>query len=122
MEDLSKKINELRDVCFNEAYKNGWHTDEAGNLLDKNKGEMISLIHSEISEALEGERRDLMDNHLIDRKMAEVEMADAIIRIMDYCGRWNYDIGGAIIEKLHYNSNRIDHKIESRLKSGGKKF
>jgi hypothetical protein len=54
--------------------------------------------------------------------MVEVEMADAIIRIMDYCGRFNHDIGGAIMEKLEYNRNRKDHKIENRIKDGGKKF
>ena len=122
MQDLDKAINELRDLCYNESFKNGWHTDSSGNLLDKNKGEMISLIHSEISEALEGERKNLMDSHLPHRPMPEVEMADAIIRIMDYCGRWGYDIGGAIIEKLTYNAERLDHTLEARSKNGGKKF
>jgi hypothetical protein len=41
---------------------------------------------------------------------------------MDYAGRFNYDIGGAIIEKMEYNANRADHKIENRGKDGGKKF
>lgn len=122
MENVEKMINDLRDLCYNEALKKGWHTDISGNLLDKNKGEMISLIHSEISEALEGERKGLMDNHLPNRPMPEVEMADAIIRIMDYCGRWGYDVGGAIIEKLAYNAQRLDHTIEERMKDGGKKF
>lgn len=122
MKDLDKAINQLKDLCYNESLKNGWHTDSSGNLLDKNKGEMISLIHSEISEALEGERKGLMDTHLPHRPMPEVEMADAIIRIMDYCGRWGYDIGGAIIEKLVYNAERLDHTLEFRSKDGGKKF
>lgn len=122
MKDLEKVINELRDLCFNESLKNGWHTDSSGKLLDKNKGEMIALIHSEISEALEGERKGLMDTHLPNRIMPEVEMADALIRIMDYCGRWGYDIGGAVIEKLIYNANRSDHTREARMKEGGKKF
>ena len=122
MNDLDKKVNELRDLCFSESFKNGWHTDENGEILDKNKGEMISLMHSEISEALEGERKGLMDSHLPSRPMAEVELADAIIRIMDYCGKWEYDIGGAIKEKLEYNKTREDHKRQTRMKIGGKKF
>ena len=83
---------------------------------------MIALIHSEVSEAMEGERKGLMDDHLPNRPMAEVEMADAIIRIMDYCGRWGYDVGGAIMDKIKYNQNRADHKLENRVKDGGKKF
>jgi hypothetical protein len=120
---MEKEINKLRDFCYNESFKAGWHTNlETGELLERNKGEMICLIHSEISEAMEGERKGLMDDHLPTRPMAEVEMADAVIRIMDYCGRWNYDIGGAIVEKIEYNRNRLDHKLENRVKNGGKKF
>lgn len=118
-----EQINDLRNVCYQASYKAGWHTDiETGELKDRNKAEMICLMHSELSEAMEGERKGLMDDHLPNRPMAEVEMADAVIRIMDYCGRFNYDIGGAIVEKLEYNANRADHKIENRKKDNGKKF
>src|SRR5690349_15350685 len=117
------EINRLRDRCYNESYTAGWHTNSAtGELLERNKGEMIALVHSELSEAMEGERKGLMDDHLPTRPMAEVEMADGVIRIMDYCGRWNYDIGGAIIEKIEYNRKRADHKLENRVKDGGKRF
>lgn len=116
-------INQLRDTCYKASFDAGWHTNiNTGELLERNKGEMIALIHSEISEALEGERKGLMDDHLPERQMVEVEMADAVIRIMDYCGRFGYDIGGAIVEKLEYNRKRSDHKIENRVKDGGKKF
>lgn len=119
---MQEEINKLRDLCFNESFNAGWHTNETGELKDRNKAEMICLIHSELSEAMEGERKGLMDDHLPERPMPEVEMADAVIRIMDYCGRWGYDIGGAVMEKLDYNSKRADHKLENRNKEGGKKF
>lgn len=123
MTSIKEPINILRDICFNESLKAGWHTDlETGELKERNKGEMICLMHSELSEAMEGERKNLMDDHLPHRPMAEVEMADTVIRIMDYCGRWGYDIGGAIEEKIIYNSNRSDHKIENRIKENGKQF
>lgn len=120
---MKEQINTLRNICYNASLIGGWHTDlETGELLKRNKAEMICLIHSELSEAMEGERKGLMDDHLPSRPMAEVEMADAVIRIMDYCGRWGYDIGGAIMEKIEYNGNRADHKLENRQKNGGKKF
>lgn len=120
---MIEQINKLRDICYKASLDGGWHTDlTTGELKERNKAEMICLIHSELSEAMEGERKDLKDDHLPHRPMAEVEMADAVIRIMDYCGRWGYDIGGAIVEKMEYNKNRADHKIENRINNGGKKF
>jgi hypothetical protein len=115
--------NYLRDICHGVAAECGWWTDpNTGQKKERNTGEVIALMHSELSEALEGARKGKMDEHLPHRKSEEVELADAVIRIMDYAGAKGMDIGGAIVEKLIYNSNRADHKIENRLKEDGKKF
>jgi NTP pyrophosphatase (non-canonical NTP hydrolase) len=82
----------------------------------------MCLIHSEVSEAMEGHRKNLMDDHLKHRKMVEVELADSVIRIMDLAGFLQLDLGGAILEKLEYNSKRADHKPENRSKVGGKSY
>lgn len=101
----------------------GWYTDpRTGEPVERSRGEMLALIHSEISEALEGERKGLMDDHLPHRKAAEVELADAIIRIFDYAGYCGYDVIGAAVEKAFYNAKRADHKIENRRQPGGKAF
>ena len=99
-----------------------WQDIETGKPIERNKGELLALIHSEISEALEGERKGLMDDKLPHRKMAEVELADAIIRILDYAGGFGYDIHGAFEEKMAYNLSRADHTPEARRVAGGKKF
>ncbi len=98
-----------------------WH-NEQGNPIKRNKGELIALIHSEISECLEGERKDLMDDKLPHRKMAEVELADALIRILDYAAGFGYDLQGAFDEKMEYNRTRQDHTHEARKIAGGKQF
>lgn len=115
--------------CFNtlaadvhKANATWWHDLKTGEKLVRNKGEMLMLIVSEIAEALEGERKNLMDSHLPHRKSVEVEFADAFIRMLDYAGAYDFDLDGAITEKLMYNKSRADHKPEARLAENGKKF
>jgi NTP pyrophosphatase (non-canonical NTP hydrolase) len=116
-------LTELRDMIHANAKAAGWWTNlETGKPRERNKAELICLMHSELSEAMEGVRKGLQDDHLPTRPMEEVELADCIIRILDYCGGFGLDIEGAVIEKIAYNKNRADHKVENRKKSGGKKF
>ncbi len=84
--------------------------------------EKLCLSHSEVSEAMEGYRKGLQDDHLPHRSMLEVELAYAVIRIADLAGALGLDLGGAIAEKLRYNQQRADHKPENRAKEGGKAF
>lgn len=90
--------------------------------VKRNVGELLCLVHSEISEAMEGHRKGLMDDKLPHRPMLEVELADAMIRIFDMAGGMNLDLPGAIAEKLAFNQSRADHKPENRLADGGKKY
>ena len=93
-------------------------------IIDKERDPLTMqiLIISEVIEAMEGIRKNLMDDHLPHRSMEEVEMADVFIRLMDYCGGRNIDLGNAVCEKATYNIMRADHKKENRDKENGKKF
>lgn len=114
--DEIKTLKSIQDKCYGQSLEMGWHSKP------REIGTRLALIHSEISEALEGARKDLMDDHIKTRTMLEVELADAVIRILDLCGSENLDLAGALAEKLYYNGNRADHKPENRAKDGGKKF
>lgn len=115
-----KHLNDLARSIH--AQNHQWWHDRNGLPIDRNRGELLCLIHSEISEAMEGERKSLMDDKLPHRPMAEVELADALIRILDYAAGFGYDIGGAVEEKLRYNRTREDHKREAREGPNGKKW
>ncbi|WP_394651885.1 hypothetical protein [uncultured Acinetobacter sp.] len=127
--DLS--FESLIDSIHKQNVNAGWWTNiETGESLvslsgekpKRNIPEMLMLIVTEISEAMEGHRENLMDDKLPHRPMLEVELADAVIRICDMAGGLNLDLVGAINEKHQYNSQREDHKLENRLKANGKKY
>jgi hypothetical protein len=122
---VNKKIlglNECAKDCHEAAVTGGWWHDSQGKKKERNIGELLCLIHSEISEAMEGARKGLMDTHLKHKSMMEVELADAVIRIFDLAESKGFNLGETIYEKLEYNRSRADHKIKNRLKEGGKKF
>lgn len=166
----------------------GWWTDlTTGQPLQRNFGEMLALVHSELSECYEGVQSGAPDDHLPQYQMHDVEIADACIRVYDMLGGLFPDIvitgkppigletsfasfEGALVQlhyilsaalehyrksrmvetktclvyfliqcfnlaesegfnlkevidaKLEYNASRADHKIENRIKSGGKKI
>ena len=108
----------LQQKCHVAAKTAGWWTETTAETIPSK----LCLIHSEISEAMEGHRKGLMDDKLPHRAMFEVELADAVIRILDLAGATDCDLAGAISEKLAYNRTRADHKPENRAKSGGKKY
>jgi len=83
---------------------------------DRNDGEMIALMHSELSECLEALRHgNPPDSHIPEFKGSEAELADVIIRIMDYGAAKGLRIAEAIIAKSEYNKGRA-------YRHGGKEF
>lgn len=79
-------------------------------------GTLIALMHSELSEALEAARHgNKSSEHIPKFSGVEEEMADVVIRIMDFCQARGYRLGEAIEAKVEFNSGR------SKM-HGGKKF
>lgn len=118
---LSTIFIEVLGSSIHKLNRHWWDFDENG-IANRNKGEAIALMHSELSEALEGVRKNKMDEHISDLSSEVVEMADVIIRILDYCAGFNLPIGEALRRKIAYNVCRADHKLENRMQEGGKKF
>ena len=129
--------NYLVNLCHKASYNAGWWTHDKRDLRlvindpanDSERllgralvAQKLALVHSEVSEAMEGHRKGLMDDKLPHRPMLEVELADAVIRIADLAGALGLDLGGAIAEKMAFNAQRPDHKPEARAAEGGKAF
>jgi NTP pyrophosphatase (non-canonical NTP hydrolase) len=66
----------------------------------------IALIVSELGEAVEGVRKFKLDEHCVEFTSEEIEMADAVIRIADYCGAFGLRLAQAILAKMEYNATR----------------
>lgn len=82
----------------------------------RNKSEILALIHSELSEALEGLRKgDPANDQLPQYRYSEVELADALIRIADAAKAFGWNIGEALVDKMLFNEGR-EHR------HGGKAF
>lgn len=85
-------LNELA-VQVHQANIKWWQDIDTGSPIERNRKELLMLVITEISEAVEGERKNLMDDKLPHRRMAEVEMADAYIRLLDYSAGFKVHIG-----------------------------
>ena len=98
-----------RDIHQLAALKGWWDQP-------RNDGELIALIHSELSECLEALRHgNPPDNKLPEFTSAEVELADAVIRILDMAEARGWQVAEAMVAKHEFNRSR-------EWKHGGKKF
>jgi len=104
------EFNAVAQEVNNIAIDKGWWEGE------RNEGELIALMHSELSEALEAIRKgNPPDDKIPEFTGVEAELADVIIRIMDFAAAKGYRVGEAVVAKIIYNKNRP-------YKHGGKKF
>ena len=106
------ELNQIVSRSHKLAKEKGWYLKERG------VPELLCLIHSEISEALEayrcGDMGIRISNSSGKPEGFDVEIADAIIRIADLCGYLSIDIERAIELKHEYNESR-PHRHGNKL-------
>ena len=109
---FSEVFNTAAEEVYQTSLEKGWRREDE----QRNKGEMIALVHSELSEALEALRYgNPPDDKIPEFSGAAAELADVIIRVMDISVDGGYRVGEAVEAKMAFNKTRP-------FKHGGKKF
>ncbi len=110
-------IENMVKRSFDQSVKSGWHDEP------RTFGDLIALIHSEVSEALEAFREndpgriwyDCQEGKEPKPEGVPIELADIVIRIGDLCGRYNIDLASAIETKMAYNATRSHRHGNKKL-------
>lgn len=106
---MAKTLRMRQNEIYENAVEKGWWDGVSPEEKVKLIPEKILLVHAELSEAVEEFRNGTIDTYIGAGGKPEglwVEMADAVIRILDLAGAFGVDLEHVIEVKHEYNKTR----------------
>lgn len=104
---MSRGIKDWQQYIHEWANRKGWWKE---GIEARSKGDVFSNFHSEISEAWEEYRNGHAMTEIYEKEGkpegVPIELADALIRIMDFAEAYGIDLDSSIEQKMAYNEKR----------------
>ena len=106
------RISEAQARAYETAKGKGWHDEE------RSFGDIASLIHTEVSEAVEAYRSEGLEIWYRDDGKPEgvpYELADVVVRVMDWFGSQGLELEEFLQTKMRFNATRSRRHGGKRL-------
>lgn len=99
------EIKVIKSDVYRCAVEHGWWE------TDRNFGELLALIHSEVTEAYQHVYHGVEVSTIYEKDGKQegvvVDIADVVIRVLDIAGRYNFEVGNSFLKDYNVSGHDV---------------